>query len=60
MSDRTPTNGSKPLALQLAKRLTDSSIPLPERANLARHIRGSESAKLVEALTYAIALLPRH
>lgn len=46
----------KPLALSLARKLTDSSIPLPERANLARNIRGSSIARLVAALATVIAL----
>lgn len=44
------------LALSLAVRLTDSTVPLPERANLARMIRSTEQARLVAALAVAIAL----
>jgi hypothetical protein len=47
---------SPQLALSLAARLTDSTVPLPERANLARMIRNSQQARLVAALAVAIAL----
>lgn len=47
---------SPQLALSLAVRLTDSSVSLPERANLARMIRSSQHARLVAALAVAIAL----
>lgn len=50
---------SKSLALHLARKLTDSRVPLDERANLARHVRRSEIARLVAALATVIALMPR-
>lgn len=47
---------SPKLALSLAARLADSTVPLPERANLARMIRHSQHARLISALAVAIAL----
>lgn len=42
------------LALSLAKEIVDPSIPLPERAQLARIVRGSVAARLVGALVIAL------
>lgn len=50
---------NKPLALDLARKLTDSRVPLPERANLARQLRGSDLARLIAPLTVTLALLPK-